>query len=332
MKILHVNDVAMVGTLLVRAAEGRDALYQPALRRDVGDGRLAGGRLALRRAQDVGRLRRVFRAGGFTHLHIHYATFAYLAEIARCPFSLHIHGGDVLVDMKHPLKRRLVIRALRTAHRVAVSTPDLLAPTRSMRPDAVYVPNPMEVPTAGRPWIELRRPRVVVLSKMDRLKGWPEQLLLLEGLLHRLPETEVSFFTHGQLPEQERERLTKKLLALGGQVVPALSHDAFLVHLASHHFALGQLEAGSLGMSEMEAMALGIPTIARVTAHVAAGFHPPVIDPRDAVTTLAAIWEAGREGSERWGLKCREYVTTHHAPSRSLRALESLLTSSAGGA
>ncbi len=326
MRILHVNDVATVGSILVRSSRGRDALYQPALRRDIDDGRLAAGRLALRRVGDVVRLRQAFRTGGFTHLHVHYATFAYLADLAGISYSLHVHGGDVLLDLDRQLKRHLVSRALRRARRVAVSTPDLLLPTQALRPDAVYIANPMEIPPGMRAWPQSQRPRIALLSKMDQLKGWPEQVALLEALVRRLPEMEVSFLAHGQLPDQERERLSNRLYALGGRVTPPLSAEAFLRHVADHHFALGQLEVGSLGMSEMQAMALGVPTIARASAHVSIGNRPPVIPPDEAPARVHALWVEGAEASAQWGQEARAFLTKYHHPEQSLRTLESLLS------
>ncbi len=325
MRILHVNDVASVGAILVRASHGRDMLYQPALRRDAGGGAGGVARLAFRRMRDVSRLRRAFRHGAFTHLHVHYATFAILADLAGIAYSLHVHGGDVLLDLDHPVKRSLVRRALRRAHRVAVATPDLVSPTRVLRPDAIYIPNPVDVPGSMRAWTNSLRPRIVMLSKMDRFKGWPDQVGLMEALVRKLPALEVSFFAHGQLPDAERQRLTSRLLALGGRVTPPLSREAFASHLAAHHFALGQLEVGSLGMSELQAMALGVPTIANVSAHDSVGDRPPVIPPREAAEVVASLWHDGQQANAHRGQMGRDYVAQHHQPERSLRTLESLL-------
>lgn len=328
MRILHVNDVAAVGSILVRASQGRDVLYQPALRRDVGTGRFSAGRLALRRMRDVVRLRGAYRSGAFSHLHVHYATFAYLADLAGIAYSLHVHGGDVLLDVTDRFKRPLVLRALRRARQVAVSTPDLLSATQALRPDAVYIPNPIELPPGTPEWTATR-PRIVLLSKMDRLKGWPEQITVLEALVRTLPEIEVSYFAHGQLSAQERERLSSRLQTLGGRIIPPLSPEAFVRHLAEHHFALGQLEVGSLGMSELQAMALGLPTVANASAHVSAGHAPPIILPEDAPARIQALWRNGTEARARWGQQARDYVREYHHPQQSLRFLESLLSKTA---
>jgi hypothetical protein len=161
---------------------------------------------------------------------------------------------------------------------------------------------------------------------MDRFKGWPDQVAILEALVQKLPEMEVSFFAHGQLPDQERQRLSHRLQALGGRVTPPLSSGGFLSHVADHHFALGQLEVGALGMSEMQAMALGLPTIANTSAHVAAGNRPPVIGPDEAPARVHALWQGGGEASMRWGLEGRDYLTKYHHPEQSLCALEALLS------
>lgn len=326
MKILHVNDVASVGSLLVRASAGRDRLFHPRLRRDFDAGKLGAAKFALLRTGDVFALRRAWDREAFSNLHVHYGTFAYLAEAARLPYSLHVHGGEVHI---HPeeggLKGWLSSRGIDRARRIVVSTPDLLEPIRRIRADAIYIPNPMEVPTELPKDQGRTDPRMLMLSKMDYNKGWNEQLALMEALKAILPGMTFRFFERGTLPAEERTRLTARLLAIGGEIQPLISRDEFLKSLSSHDFAIGQLFLGALGMSEMEAMAAGVPTVTSVRAHVALGYHPPVIEPECAAEAIQRLWEAGFDKRLELGLKERTYIEKSHRPGASLAALEALI-------
>lgn len=324
MKILHVNDVASVGSILVSASNGRDGLFQPTLRGDPEGGRLSLRRVAAARAVDVLRLRRIFDSGRYTHLHVHYATFAILAELARLPYSLHVHGGDVLQDLKtQGLKRLLALRGLLQASKVVVSTPDLLEPTHAVRPDAIYVPNPLDLQkeTAEH---KAQEPRMIVLSKMDPRKGWSSQIELIEKIVKAIPSLSFSFFEHGKLDAKERAMLSERLRALGGRPLDKMSRAEFLKILPSFDFAFGQLEVGSLGMSEMEAMGAAVPTLANVSAHRAFGHEPPVIDPGTALSRLPSLL-ADAEERKRVGADSRAYVSRVHRPEDALTQLENFL-------
>jgi hypothetical protein len=329
MRILHVNDVAQVGTILVRASAGRDLLFQPTLRRDVGDGPLATARLALRRAQDVVQMRRAFRDGAFTHLHVHYATFAHLAELGGLPFSLHLHGGDLLVDLLAPTKALLVRRGVARARHVVVSTPDLLVAARELRTDAEYVPNPIVSPelVPTRPTRE--QPHVIMLSKMDYFKGWDRQVFVMEQLKRLWPNMTFSFIAQGQLPEVEQRRLSQRLRALGGAELPLLPREEFHAQIANSDIAVGQMEVGSLGMSELEAMALGALTITDARAHRAIGADPVVIDPESVGSLLTHLWGAP-DARENWAERARQYLRSYHDPGECLRVLETHIATSRG--
>jgi len=324
MRILHVNDVAQVGAALVRASGGRDRLFQPTLRRDVGDGAFATVRLAVRRVQDVLHLRRAFRSEAFTHVHVHYATFAHLAELGGLSFSLHLHGGDLLGDMKGGAKAVLVRRALGRASRVLVSTPDLVARARTFRPDAEYIPNPVErATTSPRPAHD--QPHVMMLSKMDYLKGWDRQVRIMAELRSVWPSMSFSFLSDGQLAPTEKRRLVDRLRALGGMPLPLLSRDAFLEHVAAADFAIGQMEVGALGMSEFEALARGVITVADASAYGNDHVVPPVVPPAEAARALAGLWTGGGAARAAWVARADEYLRTQHDPQGCLQLLEHVL-------
>jgi glycosyltransferase involved in cell wall biosynthesis len=314
-----------VGSLLVQASAGRDLLYQPALRRDL-SGPFALASLVFRRGVDMVRIRRRFRSGGFSHLHVHYGYFASLTP--GLPYSLHLHGGDLLMDLNGGLKTRLTLAAIARAMRVIVSTPNLLPIARQFRNDAVYIPNPMTIPDWQPHQVIRSAPHIMLLSKMDPLKGWPVQIGVIRALRERLPGLTFSFCSDGQLAGPVRAAMTRELVAIGGQPRAFMSREAFVAQVTSSDFALGQLELGALGMSELEAMAVALPTIADASAHFNLGYRPVVIPPAEAVEAVCNLWNAGRAGRDAFGARGREYVVDVHRPDTSLEALTACLAGS----
>ena len=275
------------------------------------------------RALDVWRMKKAVKSGAATHVHVHYATFAHLSELAALDYSLHVHGGDVLLDRVGRIKRALVDRGLLHASRVVVSTPDLLPIVRSLRADAIYLRNPMpvgELREQSRPSVPLR---LLVLSKMDYLKGWPQQVAILNRIRRLAPNLEIFFFGKGQLPELERNRLRQSVAELGARELELMPRDTFLETLPKFDLALGQQEVGSLGMSEMEAMACGVPVLAEVGAHRAIGCDPPVLTAGDLSTLGASAFD--REHLHELGTRGRQFIRDNHDPTAVLRALTFVL-------
>jgi glycosyltransferase involved in cell wall biosynthesis len=321
MRILHVNDVASVASILVSASGTRDCLYQPMLRARSGS-TTAIPSLAMGRLRDWVRIGQLMTRREVTHLHVHYASFAMLA-VGRS-FSLHLHGGDVLHDLTAGgLRERITRWAMRKAGHVVVSTPNLLGQVRKLRPDAQYIPNPMELPPGPAATRSAAPPAIMMVSKLDRFKGWPRQVELIQALRQELPGLQFAFPTHGKLPAAERERIIVRLRELGGRPLPPLPRSEFLGLIQNADVVLGQMEVGALGMSELEAMAAGVPVIADVSAFPMTGRMPPVIAP-NAADVLALLSNA--EARAVLGNEALDYVRAVHAPAAVLRQLEATLT------
>jgi glycosyltransferase involved in cell wall biosynthesis len=322
-RILHVNDVSSVGRILSAISGGRDSLFQPTLRKHHPVGRLGTIKFASARAIDIVRLRKAVQTSAATHVHVHYATFAHLSELAALEYSLHVHGGDVLLDRTSRATRTLVDRALKRATRVLVSTPDLLPIVQALRADAVYVPNPMPLaPMRDQTPSDLAM-RLLVLSKMDYLKGWPKQLAILDLVRGLVPDIEIFFFGTGQLSEGERKQLSERVTALGGRELELMPRKTFLEFLPTFDLALGQQDVGSLGMSEMEAMACGVPVIADVSAYRLLGCDPPVITAEELASRGASV--LGRKQLHDLGAQGRRFIRDVHDPAATLRKLTDLI-------
>lgn len=326
MRILHVNDVSSVASGFVRASGGRDSLIQPTLRRLADGNSISLVRLAARRLGDARRIRGDFLSRGFSNLHVHYATFAHLAEIAGLSYSLHLHGGDLLLDLNRRVRGWLVRAAIERATAVAVSTPNLMELAVSLRPDTKYIPNPVEVPQLPRSSSRATGPYGIMLSKMNPLKGWDRQVALMRVLGATVPNLRFWFVRDGRLPEAYRNRVAAELQSLGGNPTPLLSRQEFLSLVAAADFAIGQMEVGALGMAELESMALGVPTVADASAHAGGGRDIGVIDPSEAPAILRDLATTGLGPYGDGVRRAQAYVETVHDPARCLGLLERLLT------
>ncbi len=173
MRILHINDVANVASILVAGLVqiGHQAelrrLRLPASRRGTAAKILA---LPARWAEWMAVNRQV-RTLGYDMVHIHYAYLGLLGILGRYPYILHCHGTDVRRGLHDPLRRGMVVQSLRHARKVLFSTPDLAQHVRPIRPDAIFLPNPVAT-DVFRPQDRGAEhpPRILVISKLSAVK------------------------------------------------------------------------------------------------------------------------------------------------------------------
>ena len=147
MRIAEINDIASVASDLSTGLRGRGhevTLIQP---------RLIGGSLpwAIKpvvgpvRAVEWAQIIRQLNRERYDAIHIHYAYLGMLGVLGKLPFLLHCHGSDV--RRITPFTMPMVERALRGASSVFYATPDLGAFVLKRRPDATFLPNPVDSQT-----------------------------------------------------------------------------------------------------------------------------------------------------------------------------------------
>ncbi|HET8590966.1 MAG TPA: glycosyltransferase [Nakamurella sp.] len=344
-RVLHVNDVAGVAGAAVQqaVASGLDwALWPlPAVRGAPVPVK------AYRRARDLVRFHPAGRAADV--LHVHYGLFGYYAWSVRRPYLLHLHGTDLRDNLASPLLRPLVRRAIRRAGAVAYSTPDMADATRALRPDAVWLPAPLPLelcvagdggparatddgterdpeggaageagtvpgdPVAGTVTGQPARPRTVVFaSRWDPVKGLAVLLQTADQLRRDLPGADLVGVDWGTGAADARRA--------GVRLVPLMPAPAFRRMLAGADVVVGQQSSGSLGVAELEAMALGRPLVARFTHRDAYGEDAPLwntvaMSPSAAVAQVLAdppeaVVRAGRG---------RDWALRHHGPQQFVR-------------
>ncbi|HET9733409.1 MAG TPA: glycosyltransferase [Acidimicrobiales bacterium] len=247
-------------------------------------------------------------AQSYDLLHVHYATAAHYALIARKPFVLHIHGDDIRRDLGNHLKAPVIRRAVKAAGAVVYSTPDLKDNCEQFRTDAVWLPAPVDPVTFRMQPVRVRREgppyrRVFFCSRWDKDKG-AEAHIEAARALRTSADVEVLGIAWGDLAEDAA--------SAGVRLQNHLTHLDFLSELASADLVVGQLKSGVLGVSELEAMALGRPLIANVTRCRDYAEMPPVVNAglTDVTDTTMAVLRGDVTSPD--GASMRRWVQRFH--------------------
>jgi len=203
----------------------------------------------------------LLKSRGHQSIYVHYAYFASLVLFTKKDVIVHCHGTDVRENLRNKY-RSVTLRALKRAKLIFYATPDL----KQCLPDeflhkAVFVPNPVDTqqffPKIGE-CLNKNKNQVSVffISKFDKTKGADKFLPLVEYLYEQPKVTKITLFKHGNaLPEQ----LPKHPKLVWLDKVP---YEDMPDIMREHDIAVGQMALGAIGMSELEALACGLPTIA----------------------------------------------------------------------
>lgn len=252
-------------------------------------------------------------------VHVHFGTrLDLLTQFPRKPFIVHYHGTDIRSFYYDPAQRAKIQWGADNAAMVLYSTPDLAPHAEAVRADAVYLPNPvnlLELPS----WRPAREPVVVFSSRWDRSKGGDTQLELLAAVRRRLGDTvRIQGLDWGSDAGAARD--------LGAELLPKMRKSDFLNWLANAHCVVGQT-AGILAMSELQALAIGVP----VVAPLGDGFYPgpsPVAGGSDAETLAASVVSILNDpmvASRK--LAGRQWIEQYHHPEVVARQLSELYAS-----
>ena len=307
LRIAEINDVASVASELSTGlrARGHDVvLFQP---------KLAGGHLpglikpavVPMRALEWAQLVRSVRAGHFDVLHIHYAYIGMVGVLSGLPYILHCHGSDVWGLT--PITRWPATRALKGAAHVFYSTPDLAVHTLRHRPDAEFLPNPIDwrtfAPTQGAG----ESSDVYVACALDDLKGGPRILDACRRLAELRPGVRVTVTARGKyVPE---------FAALPNvSVIPAQERAALPGVINRHGIVIGQVNLGAAGMAELEAMSCARPVVASFTYGTAYPEPPPFVQANTGSGIAEAVVRLLDDEAlrRRTGEEGREWIQRYH--------------------
>ena len=323
MKVLHVNDVARIGTALVRGARDEGLawdLYDTA-RVDPGwSPRMRPVRRALRGIRwEAGLVRRAVRAD---LLDVHGATVTAHTSWLRKPFVLHLHGTDIRVRRYEARYSGLVADAVRRARDVYYTTPDLAEHVMDLRPDAVLQPVIVDVEElaahhrgSGGPF------RVIFPSRWAADKGGDLQLEVLRILRAAYGD---SIAIEGL---QWGEGAPRAARDYGVGLRPRMTHADYARWLATGSVAVGQM-TGCMGVSELEAVGSGVTTVMALNRRWYDGAHDTTSDvpvlggPVDRSEMVEAVVEGvGRALEGARVTNGRSWVAQRHSPQRAVARL-----------
>jgi glycosyltransferase involved in cell wall biosynthesis len=314
-RVLHVNDCAGVAANLVRAARTqgyawrhlRPEQVRPAGPTPTGVGRARWLPFVARRGVELTRSEVV---------HVHYATSVPLITsfaMPRRPYLLHLHGTDIRQLWTAPATRELVRRAVDGATHVYYTNLDTAENARSARDDAEFMPalvDPAHLPS-WRPGSGAG-PTVVFASRWGAEKGAATMLQVAAALRSAVPGARLVGLDWGPRAAEAR--------TAGVDLVAPLPHDRYLDLLAGADVVVGQA-TGLLGVSELEAMGIGVPVAMPGSPWVYPdGTAPPVIagSPSELADQVRAALEdpvrtAEELGGRAWvreGFVADRYVST----------------------
>lgn len=320
MKVLHVNDCAGVARNLVDGLRmhGVEAEYYQPLVGTYRASKIIRLSLPITRTIEALWLRQYVNKHKIDIVHIHYARFAYMALITGIPYVLHIHGSDLRLDLTRPVLRELTILAIRKAKQVYYVTPDLENALKDIRSDVIFLPNPINLKVFSQldsNVTNTNRKRILSISKLDKMKGVQQILSSIDKILDQYPEIEVAIFNFGNDSRQARPFFDK--YKDDSRVVPIsrVSHEDMPVLINSATLVLGHQshEYGSLGVSELEAMACAKPVICDFAYPMAYTTPPPVLisrSPDEACGHMLRLLNDNIYNHEI-GMASRKWVSSH---------------------
>jgi hypothetical protein len=319
-RVLHVNDCAFTAANLVREAGSRGLPW--GLMPLAASGRTWSGPAAHLRRAGLGAVwlsRLAARASIVDLLHVHFATVYQHTRLVPRRFVLHCHGSDVRSLQYDGRYTSTIRRALARAEAVLYSTPDLAEHTLTHRPDAAYLPVPIDM--AALPgWAPASGPpQVLFASRWDDSKGLPAQLAIAKGLVAATHGTgaHVVGLDWGPAAQAAGE--------VGVRLLPRRDHAGYLRLLASADVVVGQ-SSGILAASELEALGIGVPLLMTADHGLYADAPPPVLDA--ATTTPDDVVQAAAEALANPAAAAQlqggpAWVATHHGVARGVdRVLE----------
>lgn len=268
--VLHVNDAAFTAQRMIAEARRRGDTWHY-LRKAAPDQEWRGLTGRARRVAIGGlwvvRLRRLARHHDIVHVHS-ASTLAHSRLGAR-RYIVHCHGTDVRTAQYDPPRAASIRSGLREAEAVFYSTPDLAEHVLPHRPDAIYLPVPIDVDNVEK-WSPAQgKPQVVFASRWSPDKDSTTQLALARALVDAIGDrADVVGLDWGQDAAEAA--------ALGVSLVRRGDHRAYLRLLAGARVVVGQ-SAGILAASELEALATGAPLVVPVSLPLYAATPPPVL-------------------------------------------------------
>ncbi|MCL6471227.1 MAG: glycosyltransferase family 4 protein [Firmicutes bacterium] len=312
MKVLHVNNVANVPEGLVRGLNsiGVEAhLFQPFTGINK-TGRFAKLSVLAHRIRDTRLVAKQVLKENYDIVHIHYAYFGILGILGGYQYWLHCHGTDIRRNLNNPAYGKITSLSLMRAKRVLYSTPDLKKYADKIRPDAVFLPNPIQTDKFKPRSLKGTDGKILLISRIDKVKGIDTAFKAFEILKKQNPTVQIDVFSWG--PDLARFK-NKQFV----NFIPTVKHEELGELISNYQIIVGQFDLGIMGMSEMEAMACARPVVSYFKYQDWYAEAPPLISTKNEVEIAAQIEgllakpklceEIGQAG-RGWVIKYHDYI------------------------
>lgn len=310
MRILHVNNIANVGPTLVEGlrAQGENAEFRGLNRTGAHASFPIKLILSPFRIFDYAKLSSYIHSQPFDIVHIHYASQGLAGLLGRFPYFLHVHGDDVNQNLNIPIISQITRISLENAEGVFYSTPNLETVVRSIRNDAVFLPNPVYMrdspPGEGNESDEIR---ILLFIRMDSIK-------IDKDYLHRMARFSVQNGVRVQAIRwgEMVEFIEREFPAI--ELIPMRSQRDIFALLMHVDIIVGQQKQGALGMSELEAMLASKPVVANFNFPDAYPEQPPVLTAKNLDEFSSNITELIHDPEKRrhYGSLGRIWVLKYH--------------------
>jgi len=318
-RIAEINDIASVATEIGAGLRARGHTvdhYYP---------RLVGAKLHPNikpitgpvRALDWLDLIRRIRAGRYDLVHIHYAYLGNIGALGGFPYILHCHGSDLREGT--PFTRPLIANAIRQARHVFYSTPDLAGWVLPLRPDAEFLPNPVDTAQFAPKTPPSVHQSAWVACALTDVKGAGRILRACRLLAETHPGLRIDAFGGGEYTAAFRELPNVTLYARHPRSrLPQIIDE--------HGIVIGQARLGSAGMAELEAMACGRPVVTWFNERGAYAEPPPFFSAVDGDDIARIVGRLADDPAlrDRAGAAGRAWVERHHAVDRVVDRVEAV--------
>lgn len=298
MKLAMINDCAYVGETILK--------YLP---KDVEATHIKRSRGLW--SKTFGVAYKTFRAKADVY-HVHYLLQdCYLASLfGKTPLVGHAHGSDLTATLNRFVLGRIVKSNLKKCNKLFVSTPDLVQIAQKYRQDTEYLPNPVDTALFCPKKTVKRKGKLRVLIASGSNWAVKGTDIAIQALAKLKDKTQVSIIEYGK--DFEKTMKLAKTLNLKMTTLPKVPHQNLGVYFWNADLVLDQFKAGTFGMTSLEAIACGVPTITNVSSKYEAYKEFPIKD----VNTVEALTEAIENlSSQLWEAEYA-YLKQNHDPQK----------------
>jgi glycosyltransferase involved in cell wall biosynthesis len=211
----------------------------------------------------------------------------------------------------------MIERSLEAAATVYYATPDLAEYVLEQRPDAQFLPNPVEDDLFAPVCPPSASSSVFICCSLSEIKGASRLLVACERLARLRPDIRITAIAGGEYTN-DFARLPNVTL------IPRQARTALPAIINRHGLVLGQTLLGSIGMAELESMACGRPVIAWFRFNDAYPERPPMVRAVDGVDIAIAVERLIDQPAERdrLGDAARAWVQRYHSVDDAARRVE----------